>query len=163
MNRDGHHVALLTAELTVFQRAEVIRRFRDGHEKVLIATNVCARGRAPGKAAPPNHAGSRRPLSTAFFFFPPSLLGFLNFLGSPGIDVQQVTVVLNFSLPMDGRKEPDFDTYLHRIGRTGRFGKKGVAFSMVEQQELRLVRKIEEHFRECLPASPGGSSPSPWH
>ncbi|NWR62291.1 DDX25 helicase, partial [Bucorvus abyssinicus] len=107
MNRDGHHVALLTAELTVAQRAEVIQRFRNGQEKVLIATNVCARG----------------------------------------IDVQQVTVVLNFSLPMDWRKEPDFETYLHRIGRTGRFGKKGVAFSMVERQEVGLVQKIEEHFR----------------
>lgn len=71
-------------------------------------------------------------------------------------------MVLNFSLPTDGRKEPDYYTYLHRIGRTGRFGKKGLAFSMVEQQELRLVRKIEEHFRECLPASSSSSSPSPW-
>ncbi|NWS64792.1 DDX25 helicase, partial [Chunga burmeisteri] len=44
MSRDGHQVAILTAELTVAQRADVIQRFRDGKEKVLIATNVCARG-----------------------------------------------------------------------------------------------------------------------
>lgn len=44
MSRDGHQVAILTAELTVVQRASVIQRFREGKEKVLIATNVCARG-----------------------------------------------------------------------------------------------------------------------
>ncbi|XP_019325937.1 PREDICTED: ATP-dependent RNA helicase DDX25 [Aptenodytes forsteri] len=107
MSQDGHQVAILTAELTVAQRAGVIQRFRDGKEKVLIATNVCARG----------------------------------------IDVQQVTVVVNFSLPTDQKSEPDFETYLHRIGRTGRFGKKGIAFSMVESQNVGLVQMIEEHFQ----------------
>ncbi|XP_075377298.1 ATP-dependent RNA helicase DDX25 isoform X2 [Mycteria americana] len=107
MSQDGHQVAILTAELTVAQRANVIQRFRDGKEKVLIATNVCARG----------------------------------------IDVQQVTIVVNFSLPTDQKNQPDFETYLHRIGRTGRFGKKGIAFSMVESQNLGLVQMIEEHFR----------------
>ncbi|NXK00569.1 DDX25 helicase, partial [Corythaixoides concolor] len=107
MSQDGHQVALLTAELTVAQRANVIQRFREGKEKVLIATNVCARG----------------------------------------IDVEQVTVVVNFSLPTNQKKEPDFETYLHRIGRTGRFGKRGIAFSMVESRDVRLVQKIEEHFQ----------------
>ncbi|XP_074972440.1 ATP-dependent RNA helicase DDX25 [Phalacrocorax aristotelis] len=107
MTQDGHQVAILTAELTVAQRANVIQRFRDGKEKVLIATNVCARG----------------------------------------IDVQQVTIVVNFSLPIDQNNEPDFETYLHRIGRAGRFGKKGIAFSMVESQNVRLVQMIEEHFQ----------------
>ncbi|NXC77515.1 DDX25 helicase, partial [Anhinga anhinga] len=107
MTQDGHQVAILTAELTVAQRADVIQRFRDGKEKVLIATNVCARG----------------------------------------IDVQQVTIVVNFSLPVDQNSEPDFETYLHRIGRAGRFGKKGIAFSMVESQNVPLVQMIEEHFQ----------------
>ncbi|NXL54299.1 DDX25 helicase, partial [Podilymbus podiceps] len=107
MSQDGHQVAILTAELTVAQRANVIQRFRDGKEKVLIATNVCARG----------------------------------------IDVQQVTIVVNFSLPMDQKGKPDFETYLHRIGRTGRFGKKGIAFSMVESRDVGLVQMIEEHFQ----------------
>lgn len=52
MSHDGHQVAILTAELTVAQRADVIQRFRDGKEKVLIATNVCARGN-PGKPPTP--------------------------------------------------------------------------------------------------------------
>ncbi|NWI22495.1 DDX25 helicase, partial [Sula dactylatra] len=107
MTQDGHQVAILTAELTVAQRADVIQRFRDGKEKVLIATNVCARG----------------------------------------IDVQQVTIVVNFSLPINQNSEPDFETYLHRIGRAGRFGKKGIAFSMVESQNVQLVQMIEEHFQ----------------
>ncbi|NXE84648.1 DDX25 helicase, partial [Cochlearius cochlearius] len=107
MSQDGHQVAILTAELTVAQRADVIQRFRDGKEKVLITTNVCARG----------------------------------------IDVQQVTIVVNFSLPTNRKSEPDFETYLHRIGRTGRFGKKGIAFSMVESQNVGLVQMIEEYFQ----------------
>ncbi|KAM6043412.1 ATP-dependent RNA helicase DDX25 isoform 1-T1 [Chlamydotis macqueenii] len=107
MSRDGHRVAILTAELTVSQRADVIQRFRDGKEKVLIATNVCARG----------------------------------------IDVEQVTIVVNFNLPINQKSEPDFETYLHRIGRAGRFGKRGIAFSMVESQDVRLVQMIEERFR----------------
>lgn len=44
MAEEGHQVALLSGELTVEQRADVIQRFRDGKEKVLITTNVCARG-----------------------------------------------------------------------------------------------------------------------
>lgn len=52
MSQDGHQVAILTAELTVTQRANVIQRFRDGKEKVLIATNVCARGTSGKPNAP---------------------------------------------------------------------------------------------------------------
>ncbi|XP_009080899.1 PREDICTED: ATP-dependent RNA helicase DDX25-like, partial [Acanthisitta chloris] len=107
LSQDGHHVSILTGDLTVTQRASVIQRFREGKEKVLIATNVCARG----------------------------------------IDVQQVTTVVNFGLPMDQDGEPDFETYLHRIGRTGRFGHRGIALSFVESQSVGLVRKIEEHFQ----------------
>lgn len=65
----------------------------------------------------------------------------------------QVTIVVNFSLPVNQQKELDFETYLHRIGRTGRFGKKGIAFNMVERQSTYLVHSIEEHFREYPCAS----------
>ncbi|NXF40509.1 DDX25 helicase, partial [Nyctibius bracteatus] len=107
MSKDGHQVGILTAELLVAQRANVIQRFREGKEKVLIATNVCARG----------------------------------------IDVQQVTIVVNFSLPTTQQSQPDYETYLHRIGRAGRFGKRGIAFSMVEEEDVRLIRMIENHFQ----------------
>lgn len=45
MSKEGHQVALLSGEMVVEQRAAVIERFRDGKEKVLITTNVCARGK----------------------------------------------------------------------------------------------------------------------
>ncbi|XP_067419456.1 ATP-dependent RNA helicase DDX25 isoform X1 [Emydura macquarii macquarii] len=107
LTRDGHEVSVLSGELTVEQRAAVIQRFRDGKEKVLITTNVCARG----------------------------------------IDVKQVTIVVNFNLPTNQLQYPDFETYLHRIGRTGRFGKRGLAFNMVERHNLPLIHSIEEHFK----------------
>ena len=64
-----------------------------------------------------------------------------------GIDVEQVTVVVNFDMPIDYEQKPDFDTYIHRIGRTGRFGKRGLAINMVDGAKSRYVlRAIEEHF-----------------
>lgn len=44
LSREGHQVALLSGEMQVEQRAAVIERFRKGKEKVLVTTNVCARG-----------------------------------------------------------------------------------------------------------------------
>lgn len=64
----------------------------------------------------------------------------------PGIDVKQVTIVVNFDLPVNQSEEPDYETYLHRIGRTGRFGKKGLAFNMIEVDKLSLLMKIQDHF-----------------
>jgi len=107
MTREGHAVALLSGELTVEQRIAVLNRFRDGKEKVLITTNVVARG----------------------------------------IDIEQVTVVVNFDLPTNQNHEADFETYLHRIGRTGRFGKTGIAISFVDgSKALSVLRDIEQHF-----------------
>ena len=45
MTKDGHAVALLSGELTVEDRIQVLDRFRDGLEKILITTNVMARGK----------------------------------------------------------------------------------------------------------------------
>ncbi len=50
MTHEGHAVALLSGELTVEQRADIIGRFREGKEKVLITTNVSARGTCPAVA-----------------------------------------------------------------------------------------------------------------
>jgi len=64
-----------------------------------------------------------------------------------GIDVEQVTVVVNFDLPMDTTHGPDYDTYLHRIGRTGRFGKRGLAINMIDGTRSRaLLQQIESYF-----------------
>ena len=63
-----------------------------------------------------------------------------------GIDVEQVTLVVNYDNPPydEVRHRPDFETYLHRIGRTGRFGKPGLALSLVDGE--RDMLEIEEYF-----------------
>lgn len=68
-----------------------------------------------------------------------------------GIDVEQVSVVINFDLPVDKDGNPDNETYLHRIGRTGRFGKRGLAVNMVDSKHsMNILNRIQEHFSECL-------------
>jgi superfamily II DNA/RNA helicase len=54
-----------------------------------------------------------------------------------GIDVQQVAVVINYDLPT--KKE----MYMHRIGRSGRFGRKGIAINFVTKGEIEILRDIE--------------------
>nr|XP_061792773.1 ATP-dependent RNA helicase DDX19B-like [Nerophis lumbriciformis] len=107
LTKEGHSIALLSGELTVMQRANIIQRFRDGKEKVLVTTNVCSRG----------------------------------------IDVEQVSLVVNFDLPVDVDGKADNETYLHRIGRTGRFGKRGFAINMVDSDAgMDVIEQIEIHF-----------------
>lgn len=66
-----------------------------------------------------------------------------------GIDVEQVSVVINFDLPVDKDGNPDNETYLHRIGRTGRFGKRGLAINMVDSRmSMNILNRIQEHFSE---------------
>lgn len=70
---------------------------------------------------------------------------------SAGIDVEQVSVVINFDLPLDKDCNPDNETYLHRIGRTGRFGKRGLAINMVDsEQSMGVLRAIEHHFSKSV-------------
>ncbi|KAM4609552.1 ATP-dependent RNA helicase DDX19A-like [Discoglossus pictus] len=97
--------------MMVEQRAAVIDRFREAKEKVLVTTNVCARG----------------------------------------IDVEQVSVVINFDLPVDKDGNPDNETYLHRIGRTGRFGKRGLAINMVDgKHSMNILQRIQQHFNKKI-------------
>ncbi|KAF6733133.1 ATP-dependent RNA helicase DDX19A [Oryzias melastigma] len=71
---------------------------------------------------------------------------------SRGIDVEQVSIVVNFDLPVDMEGNADHDTYLHRIGRSGRFGKRGFAVNMVEgDRDTRILHQIQEHFHQKIP------------
>lgn len=107
MESEGHHVVTLTGGLDGSERDSVIDRFREGKAKVLITTNVLARG----------------------------------------IDVQTVTMVINYDIPdkpAPGRGYvPDAETFLHRVGRTGRFGKVGVALTLVhDKRSWEMFRSI---------------------
>lgn len=64
-----------------------------------------------------------------------------------GVDVDNVCLVINYDIPTDERGGPDFETYLHRIGRTGRFGRKGTAINLIaHKRDLETLAKIENHF-----------------
>ena len=105
---EGMPVALLTGELDVERRMAILRRFRNGMERLLITTNVCSRG----------------------------------------LDIAQVTLVINYDLPYDViNRRPDYESYLHRIGRSGRFGHQGLAVNFVDdQRSLENLMAIEKHF-----------------
>lgn len=95
MTAEGHAIVFLHGQLDTSQRDRVMDDFRKGEIKVLITTNVIARG----------------------------------------IDIQQVNLVINYDIPLDGDRRPDPETYLHRIGRTGRFGRTGASVNFVHDQE----------------------------
>merc|ERR1712013_535180 len=65
-----------------------------------------------------------------------------------GIDVQQVSLVMNFDLPMNR------ENYLHRIGRSGRFGRKGVAINLVTDGDVRYLRDIEAFYQTEIQEMP---------
>ena len=56
-------------------------------------------------------------------------------------------------MPVEPTGKPDFETYLHRIGRTGRFGKSGIAVNFIGGQRwsMTIMEKIEEHFGKKIP------------
>jgi len=82
--------------------------FREGHSRVLITTDVWARG----------------------------------------IDVQQVSLVINYDLPNNR------ELYIHRIGRSGRFGRKGVGINFVKNDDLRILRDIEQYYSTQIDEMP---------
>jgi len=65
-----------------------------------------------------------------------------------GIDIQQVSLVINFELP------PQRENYIHRIGRSGRFGRKGVAINIVTPAELKELKEIEKFYSTNIEALP---------
>lgn len=107
MEADGHKVAALHGAFEGAERDKVIDDFREGRAKVLITTNVLARG----------------------------------------IDVATVSLVVNYDIPLDQNQCPDPQTYLHRIGRTGRFGRVGVSISFVhDKRSWSELNEIQRYF-----------------
>ena len=100
MIKDGYSVCCIHREMTKQERHDTITKFREGKFRVLISSNITARG----------------------------------------IDVQQVNTVINFDIPRS------VDTYLHRIGRSGRWGRKGIAVNFVTKSDIRQMKIIEQHY-----------------
>lgn len=100
MSKDGFPVTVLHGEMERQVRQNNYLSFKSGKHRVLISTNLTARG----------------------------------------IDVQQVSTVINFDLTRD------VHTYLHRIGRSGRWGRKGVSISFATPRDAEAIRAIEEHY-----------------
>lgn len=107
LESDNHTVGMLTGELGPEERDKIIDDFRRNAIKVLLTTNVLARG----------------------------------------IDINQVNLVVNFDVPRFLNGDPDCETYLHRIGRTGRFGRVGIAVNLVHDANSKaLLKAVERHF-----------------
>lgn len=109
MEADGHKVSVLHGAYEGENRDRLLDDFRQGRSKVLITTNVLARG----------------------------------------IDVSSVSMVINYDIPMKGAgdREPDAETYLHRIGRTGRFGRVGVSISFVyDRKSYQALTQIANFY-----------------
>ncbi|RXM32938.1 Eukaryotic initiation factor 4A-II [Acipenser ruthenus] len=90
------------------ERDVIMREFRSGSSRVLITTDLLARG----------------------------------------IDVQQVSLVINYDLPTNR------ENYIHRIGRGGRFGRKGVAINFVTEEDKRILRDIETFYNTTVEEMP---------
>ncbi|KAJ2956124.1 hypothetical protein NQZ79_g7978 [Umbelopsis isabellina] len=115
MTKEGHSVVSLHGKLEPAERDLVMDKFRNGESKVLITTNVIARG----------------------------------------IDILQVTLVINYDMPTDANGRPDPETYLHRIGRTGRFGRTGVSINFVhDKRSWEEMHAIEQHFHKEIQRVP---------
>ncbi|KAH8915301.1 DEAD-domain-containing protein [Atractiella rhizophila] len=67
---------------------------------------------------------------------------------SRGLDVQQVSLVINYDLPNNR------EAYIHRIGRSGRFGRKGVAINFVTLDDVKILRDIEQYYATQIDEMP---------
>ncbi|PTB65302.1 eukaryotic initiation factor 4A-6 [Trichoderma citrinoviride] len=101
-------VSAMHGDMDQAQRDLIMKEFRSGSSRVLIATDLLARG----------------------------------------IDVQQVSLVINYDLPANR------ENYIHRIGRGGRFGRKGVAINFVTADDVRMMREIEQFYSTQIEEMP---------
>ncbi|KAI5190675.1 ATP-dependent RNA helicase [Nematocida minor] len=67
-----------------------------------------------------------------------------------GMDVQTLSVVINFDVP----HEKEIENYIHRIGRAGRYGRKGTAINLVSSEDVEMIRKYEKHYNTTIAPLP---------
>lgn len=100
MSHDGYPVCCIHSNMSKSERETALADFRSGKHRVLISSNLTARG----------------------------------------IDIQQVSCVINFDISRD------ISTYLHRIGRSGRWGRKGVGINLITERDVMIMRNIEKYY-----------------
>ena len=100
MTNAGFPITCIHGDMDVKDRMDRMTSFRKGDTRVLISTDLLARG----------------------------------------IDVQQVSLVINYELPTQ------MDNYIHRIGRSGRYGRKGTAINLLCNEDMRQMKEIEVHY-----------------
>ncbi|XP_003740341.1 eukaryotic initiation factor 4A-I [Galendromus occidentalis] len=108
MTKKDFTVSALHGDMLQPERDLIMRAFRSGSSRVLITTDLLARG----------------------------------------IDVQQVSLVINFDLPTNR------ENYIHRIGRGGRFGRKGVAINFISEADRRILKDIESFYNTDIEEMP---------
>ncbi|KAH9441028.1 hypothetical protein KEM48_012221 [Puccinia striiformis f. sp. tritici PST-130] len=101
-------VSSMHGDMEQGQREVIMKEFRSGSSRVLITTDLLARG----------------------------------------IDVQQVSLVINYDLPVSK------ENYIHRIGRGGRFGRKGVAINFVCAEDVPALRELEQFYNTQIDEMP---------
>lgn len=108
MQRRGFDLDFIHGDMEVEERKRRMESFRTGNVRVLISTDMLARG----------------------------------------IDVQQISVVINYELPVQR------ENYIHRIGRSGRFGRKGASINLITERELRNQADIEKFYSTVIKPLP---------
>ena len=112
LQQNNFTASSIHSDMSQQERNAVIQKFRMGNVRILLATDIIARG----------------------------------------IDVQQVSTVINFDLP--SKKE----IYIHRIGRSGRFGRKGMAINFVTKHDFNYLKQIENFYATTIEAFPDPQS-----
>jgi superfamily II DNA/RNA helicase len=106
----GYTLECIHGDMETSERKKRLQDFRDGTSRILIATDVLARG----------------------------------------VDVQQVSLVINYEMPNSR------ENYFHRIGRSGRYGRKGVSINLIgSADEMELQKDIEKSYSLTIPSLPG--------
>merc|ERR1711998_724259 len=108
MHQRDFTVSAMHGDMDQKERDVIMKEFRSGSSRVLITTDLLARG----------------------------------------IDVQQVSLVINYDMPANR------ENYIHRIGRGGRFGRKGVAINFVTEDDVRMLRDIEQFYNTHIEEMP---------
>jgi translation initiation factor 4A len=112
MKEDEFPVCRIHSGMDKSERDSAFVDFKSGRSRVLISSNVTARG----------------------------------------IDIQQVSIVINFDIPKC------VNTYLHRIGRSGRWGRKGVGLNLITRRDVSKMKEIESHYSTQISEMPSDLS-----